>query len=121
VENVFQTIPQLSNIGSGVPTHSQHQTQDALGRQLQSGHRIPLNISSSSAPGASIAVGLGARSFFKNSRGTVAGSTATVYQPSARSRRIRIMRLPPRWNSYGTASIDTRQLVLSMAAATVPT
>jgi hypothetical protein len=33
VENVFQTVWQLSKYGSGVPVQSQHQRLDAVGRQ----------------------------------------------------------------------------------------
>ena len=61
-------MPHPSKNGSGVPPQSQHQRLEREGRQLQSGHRIPPNASSSSNPSTLTVIGSDARSSFKNSR-----------------------------------------------------
>jgi hypothetical protein len=51
---VFQDVPQALKGGSGSPNdQKQHQRLDAVGRQLQRGHLIPLRSSSSSCNDAS--------------------------------------------------------------------
>ena len=75
VENVFQTVPHPSKNGSGVPAQSQRQRLECEGRQLQSGHRIPPNASSSSGVAALTVIRADARSSFRNSCGGTNGSS----------------------------------------------
>ena len=74
---MFQTIPHPSKDGSGVPALLQHQRLEREGRQLQSGHRIPPNASSSFGSDRSTVMCSGAQSSFKNRRSGTSGPSAT--------------------------------------------
>jgi len=52
VENVFHTVPQPTNPGSGETVPSQHQRLEGVGRHSHSGQRMRLNRSSLSARGS---------------------------------------------------------------------
>jgi hypothetical protein len=82
VENVFHTLPQPSKNGSGVPPQSQHQRLESEGCQLQSGHRIPRSVSSSSGAITLAVIASDARPSFKNRSGGTNGSYSRAMNPS---------------------------------------
>jgi hypothetical protein len=88
VENVFHSVPQPSNGGSGVPSAKQHQTLDLVGRQLHSGHRIRSNALSSSGPETmNVCTSLCGSAFFSScmTRSTHHSNTAAVQKKSGGS------------------------------------